>query len=294
MTVQSLVTYLKDWIAKKSKHPVPASVRNKARVIKNLVQLRGVKKLRFEHFVEKICTDYLRQDEIGIQHAPPIPFKQISDLAKALWLDKTGSRKIIFNRRIASTALYFSHLGGLRWIDNFRISWQDLKYYKNNLGLFMFMRFRFTKANRGQSNQGTAFAQRTEYWTCPIAAISRWWHFRGKPARGLIFSDKKQRRPKIWEEKISDSTHRLVRLKSLQKGYKITPAKHSGRVTTAITLAALGLKTRDINRFLGWTQDSRMLNHYTNVHLAVSESGPAARLLPKDGNDPLDMQINFM
>ena len=40
-------------------------------------------------------------------------------------------------------------------------------------------------------------------------------------------------------------------------------------------------------------QNSKMLNYYTNVHLAVTTRAPAAQILPNSQGDPLDAQINF-
>ena len=106
-----------------------------------------------------------------------------------------------------------------------------------------------------------------QQWSCLLHHLARYWSYMGKPSQGLLFHDNHERIT-------GDAEFTQMQRSASKLGWGTLPTKHTGRVTVASSLQAMGASDTVIDLFLHWRSD-RMRKHYANRHTARSRVGAA-------------------
>ena len=281
--VQVLKNWLLDWFAEKcfrKKRRSPLSTKHLADKRSCVLRILGD---RLQHHdrdylinqCNRFIKEYTYENDCQVGHAPAIPWKQMHQLAKVLWLDtsvKAGNRPhTIPARKRAATLIYLTCCTGIRWGSAILLRWEDLRFDRNQDGLWLHGRLRVSKTNISAEvhQQITLKALPAEKkWRCAIRALARYWHYMGRPNTGLLFHRNHRR--------LDGNTEcRLMKTMAKTLGWSVIPMKNTGRVTVASTLSMLEASEMQIDLFLHW-RSNQMRKHYANSHIAQSKNAGAS------------------
>ena len=288
LTVEKLVSYILKWYEikslvklKRSDIPIMTETLFKKTklVIKACSQLSSNfdenMATRIQQRIRKTITTVNQSCLMAKKQAPTIPWNITKKIANHLWQDISIPRgsniTAIRKRKAAATALLLSAKCGGRWIDTHRIFWEDLKFRTEKSTKFVQAPLRFSKNNLTNNlPQALSWASSNNTADCPWFYFKRWWLWCGKPRKGLVFADGKG------QMLDGSCTMRYVKIaaKSLNLPIRHIPWKHSGRVTTVLSLDKLNLSKRSIIRHMNWKTDT-MLNYYMNQRSMCTTGAPA-------------------
>ena len=229
-------------------------------------------------FVMNQTNRYIREynytNDKQVTHAPVIPWQKMNKLALQLWWDTSRGRgtrwSTILQRKRASLFIFFTSICGVRWGAVTLLRWEHVVFSRLNNELWLHIRLPVSKTNIHAEvvQELTAKALPPQQrWSCLLHHLARYWLYMGKPARGLMFHDNHERIT-------GDAEYTQMQRAASKLGWATMPGKHTGRVTVASSLQALGASDTVIDLFLHWRSD-RMRKHYANRHTARSKVGAA-------------------
>ena len=229
------------------------------------------------------------------KQAPAIPWSIIKRIYNQLWNDISVDRGSNINsvrlRKAAATALALSNLGGSRWVDLHRIRWEDLIFEKTGSTKFVQAPLRMSKNNIcNDFPQSLTWASASDKSPddCPWEIFKKWWLWCGKPKKGFVFANRRG-------HQLSGNVtiyHVQARAKKMKLPNHHIPRKHTGRVTTVLTLEQLNISKRRIMRNMNWRSD-QMVNYYMNRRDMLTQQAPASVLAKTPINKIIKIQKNL-
>ena len=229
-------------------------------------------------FVMNQTNRYIREynytNDKQVSHAPVVAWYRMNHLALSLWWDRTRGRgtrwSSILQRKRASLFIFFTSICGVRWGAVALLRWEHVSFSKLGEELWLHVRLPVSKTNIHAEvvQELTAKTLPTSMkWSCLVHHLARYWRYMGKPRRGLMFHDNHQR--------ITGDAEFVQMQRAARKlGWRTLPTKHTGRVTVASSLQAIGASDTVIDLYLHWRSD-RMRKHYANRHTSRSRVGAA-------------------
>ena len=189
-SVPTFFNYLKNWFYTGNPKK-PVALRNRTfQLITALDITDTVVKSPLWSRNRLLATSIALSKNYSVRRAPRAKYMQIIELAKYLWLkQKPTYKNSLIKRRRASTMLILALVSGSRWIDVSRLFWDDLiAVVQPNYTVIMFP-MRILKSDPwSKADDLRTFARvKNNYWACPVAAISRFWMFMGRPSKGPVF-----------------------------------------------------------------------------------------------------------
>ena len=293
INIDKLVSYILQWYETKSltklrtsKIPIMTETLSK----KTQIVIKAMKliakhwdepmTIRLQQRIQKTIIMINKSCHMKKKQAPAIPWSIIKKIYLQLWddisVDRGSNIQAIRLRKAAATALALSNLGGSRWIDLHRIHWEDLMFSKSGNIKFVQAPLRMSKNNIcNDFPQSLTWASSTEKdpTDCPWEIFRKWWVWNGKPKKGFVFADGKKKQIS------GDVTiyHAQARAKKMGLPNHHIPRKHTGRVTTVLTLEQLNVSKRRIMRNMNWRSD-QMVNYYMNRRDMLTKQAPPSVL----------------
>lgn len=310
LTIDKLIAYILTWYENKSlkklqrsKIPIMTeSLLKKTNIVVKILKMTmtpydDLIGLRIHQRIRKVIKMINETCHMAKKQAPVVDYETIKKIAKSLWEDISVPRgsniKAIRHRKAAATALLLSHKCGTRWKDLHRIHWEDLQFSCRAGKKVVQAALRLSKNNLcNDFPQALTWAENktTSLEDCPWKVFKRWWSWCGKPKNGPIFANRDG-------SAISDGiTFYHVKQHSTKKlrlpSHK-NPTKHSGRVTTVLTLEQMNVSKRRIMRNMNWRSD-QMVNYYMNRRDMQSENAPALLLSNMSPNQLKNIQKDLI
>ena len=233
--------------------------------------------LRLRNIVFNYARDCFIEHNFRVKRAPTFPLHKIFDLIKSLWLQKLPNNKgSLLKRRRASTMLMWCLATGSRWADALVLKWEDMSILQANNRYFILFDIRISKTDPFAENDDirSIAAVRNKYWECPVSALLRYWHYRGRPLSGFVFS---HHLSGAKPTNARSSFYFVTATAKLLKWPNL-PTKHTPRVTMVKVMAMFGFSIEQINHHFGWNQSSQMFWHYLGGNLVTKNTSPAASL----------------
>ena len=287
LTVKLLINYVYDWyletslkklkrsclpvmtttIEKKFFHIVQA-VRIISTQFNKMLELR-LKQLVYD-LIKTINTEFLMHKK----QAPFITLKNAQSIAKKLWTfvpkGRGFSQKSKVLRQESAVHLLLSVGAGGRWGDVANLNWSDIRHYKKSNGDYYQILIRRSK-NNAKNDVPQCYSFRcqpsTPIFYCPIKLLRELARMRNRPTEGKIFT--------------TTSRSRLTVTQKLCRSQGINFTGHSGRVSMAVTLRALGYNKDMVRTFMNWKTDV-MSDYYVNIRAQMTESAPATVISQRD------------
>ena len=250
------------------------------KVMKSLSEFPLILQKRLENAIDKVIQNINLHFNMKTKQASFISMPNAVKIAHELWNESAPRRRRgEATRKKAATALVMAAFTGGRWIDIHRLQWQDLKKSRTSTMLFITAEMRLSKNNQcNEVPQRLVWARPLNETSTdnPITWINRLWIFQGKPRSGFIF---RPVNPNTKMERWGDATIEQVQLMAERLNIPTSdlPSKHSARVTMAVTLFNMGVKSHRINRFMNW-KTSQMQERYINTRDSQLPGAPAHRL----------------
>ena len=287
LTVNLLITYVYDWyletslkklqrsnlpvmtttIEKKFFHIVQA-VRIISTKFNKILEMR-LKQLVFD-LIRTVNTEFLMHKK----QAPFISLKSAKIIAKKLWTFVPNGRGFSARSKIlrqeSAVHLLLSVSAGGRWGDVANLDWSDIKHFTKSNGDYYQIMIRRSKNNaKNDVPQCYSFHRNplVPLTDCPIRLLEALANTQNRPKTGKIFTTTSRSRLTI-TQKVCE-----------QNGIKFTG--HSGRVSMAVTLRALGYSKDMVRTFMNWKTDV-MSDYYVNIRAQMTKNAPATIISQSD------------
>ena len=287
LTVNLLISYLYDWyletsLKKLRRSHLPVMTTTIEKKFFHIIQavriistkFNRVLELRFKQLVfdliRTINTEFLMQK----RQAPFISLVNAQKITQKLWTFVPKGRGFTARsqliRKEAAVHLLLSVIAGGRWGDVANLHWSDIRRFTRTNGTYYQIMIRRSK-NNAKNDVPQCYSFRynpnVPVTECPVQILMALSKLNNRSLKGKIFT--------------TTSRSRLTVTQKMCSRHGIKFSGHSGRVSMAVTLRALGYNKDMVRTYMNWKTDV-MSDYYVNIRAQMTENAPATVISQRD------------